>query len=204
MQITGGLAAVSQDSDDPKRARILEGALKVFLAYGFSRTTMDDIARAADLSRPALYLVFRNKTDIYQAIARCVLARCVEQARAVLSGTGSLIERLDLLLGEVMWATLRPIKESPHGAELLDIKGRLAGDIMEEWRAHMETVLEEAFARDARESGADLSSRGLTARLVAETFLDALEGMSQRLRDPNCHPAQAKEVARVVVAALRP
>ena len=39
---------------DPKRARILDGAMKVFLAYGFSRTTMDDIARAADISRPAL------------------------------------------------------------------------------------------------------------------------------------------------------
>ncbi|TIX07369.1 MAG: helix-turn-helix transcriptional regulator, partial [Mesorhizobium sp.] len=37
---------------DPKRARILEGAMKVFLAYGFTRTTMDDIARAADMSRP--------------------------------------------------------------------------------------------------------------------------------------------------------
>ena len=39
--------------------------MKVFLAYGFARTTMDDIARAADMSRPALYLLFKNKTDIY-------------------------------------------------------------------------------------------------------------------------------------------
>ena len=31
--------------DDPKRARILERAMKVFLAYGFARTTMYDIAR---------------------------------------------------------------------------------------------------------------------------------------------------------------
>ncbi|TIN71546.1 MAG: helix-turn-helix transcriptional regulator, partial [Mesorhizobium sp.] len=62
---------------DPKRVRILDGAMKVFLAYGFSRTTMDDIARAADMSRPALYLLFKNKTDIFRAIAMMILSRSV-------------------------------------------------------------------------------------------------------------------------------
>ena len=39
-------------SADPKRAAILEGAMKVFLAYGFARTTMDDIECAADRIAP--------------------------------------------------------------------------------------------------------------------------------------------------------
>ena len=42
--------------------------MKVVLAYGYSRTTMDDIARAAEMSRPALYLLFRNKAEIYRAM----------------------------------------------------------------------------------------------------------------------------------------
>ena len=72
--------------DDPKRARILERAMKVFLAYGFARTTMDDIARAAEVSRPALYLLFRNKTDIYRAIGAGLLEQSVETARMALQG----------------------------------------------------------------------------------------------------------------------
>ncbi|TIY03824.1 MAG: helix-turn-helix transcriptional regulator, partial [Mesorhizobium sp.] len=78
---------------DPKRARILEGALKVFLAYGFARTTMDDIARAADMSRPALYLQFKNKTDIYRAIALMLLSRSLEQAKTALAGEEPFAER---------------------------------------------------------------------------------------------------------------
>ena len=65
--------ANKMENADPKRLRVLEGAMKVFLAYGFARTTMDDIARAADMSRPALYLLFRNKSEIYRAIAAAML-----------------------------------------------------------------------------------------------------------------------------------
>ncbi|TJV53886.1 MAG: helix-turn-helix transcriptional regulator, partial [Mesorhizobium sp.] len=78
---------------DPKRARILDSAMKVFLAYGFARTTMDDIARAADMSRPALYLQFKNKTDIYRAIALMLLSRSLEQAKTALAGEEPFAER---------------------------------------------------------------------------------------------------------------
>ena len=47
-----------------KRAQILDQAMDLVMRYGYSRVTMDDIARAAGMSRPALYQFFRNKTDI--------------------------------------------------------------------------------------------------------------------------------------------
>ena len=55
------MTAALQTELDPKRARILDGAMKVFLAYGYSRVTMDDIARAAEVSRPALYLAVQEQ-----------------------------------------------------------------------------------------------------------------------------------------------
>lgn len=197
-----GLAAL-RDGDDPKRARILDGALKVFLAYGFSRTTMDDIARAAELSRPALYLVFRNKTDIYRAIARCVLACIVQRAGEALSGSGTLLDRLDFMIQTAFFDMLREIEESPHGSELLDIRNSLAADLFGEWRGEMRAMLETAFAAEAQEKGVDLAERELSARALAETFLDALEGMKARLSDPPSHLAAARSSARILVAALR-
>ena len=67
------MTTAPQTAPDPKRARILDGAMKVFLAYGYSRVTMDDIARAAEMSRPALYLLFKNKAEIYRAIGAMLL-----------------------------------------------------------------------------------------------------------------------------------
>lgn len=200
----GGLAAIRDNSDDPKRARILEGALKVFAAYGFSRTTMDDIARAAELSRPALYLVFRNKPDIYRAIARCILSQIVVRARDALEGEGTLLERLDRMIQTALFEMLKDIEESPHGPELLDIKNTLAGDLFAEWRGEMLELLEAAITHEVREKDVDLAGRELTPRAMAETFLDALEGMKPRISDPLCHFDAARSNARVLVAALRP
>lgn len=199
-----GTTAIREGSDDPKRARILDGALKVFLAYGYSRTRMDDIARAAELSRPALYLIFRNKADIYREIARCLMGHCLEQSRKVFACDAPLLTRIDRMCDEVMAVTLRGIKESPHGDELLDMKSSLAGEIMAQWRTEMDAMLERVFAREASEAGVDLAARGISARLIAETYIDALEGVELRFSDPSDHPARAKAVARILVAALRP
>ncbi|MEO1613491.1 MAG: helix-turn-helix domain-containing protein, partial [Pseudomonadota bacterium] len=50
-----------------RRARILESAVGVFGRYGFKRCSMEDIAEAAGMSRPALYQHFKNKTEIFRA-----------------------------------------------------------------------------------------------------------------------------------------
>lgn len=204
MDTFNSLAAIRDNSDDPRRARILEGALKVVLAYGFHRTTMDDIARAAEVSRPALYLQFRNKTDIYRAVAGCLFAKCLALSKEALSGEGSLVERLDRLLETALFGTLCEIEATPHGPEILDMKNSLAGDLIAQWREEMDSALEAAIAAEAERNGVDLAARGLTARAVAEVLLDAGEGMRLRLGDPAANLTAAKSVARVLAAALRP
>ena len=47
-----------------RRAAILETAMRVFLRYGFKKTSMDDLARAAGLSRQGLYLHYRTKEEL--------------------------------------------------------------------------------------------------------------------------------------------
>lgn len=203
MTIHPQIDAIRDNGGDRKRARILEGAFKVFLAYGYSRATMDDIARAADLSRPALYLVFRNKTDIYRAIAECLLDRCLAGASTVLQAEGSLLERLDSLCGDVFHPMMHEIEIAAHGPELLDMRNRLAGDIIARWREQLVDLLEGAVAEEAAANGADLPALGLTARAVAETYFDAMEGMKVRLSDPERHLETARLVSRLIAAAVR-
>lgn len=189
---------------DERRCRVLEAALKVFLAYGFQRTTMDDIARAAELSRPALYLVFRNKQDIYRALARLVLEDVAAKAKAALSSGGTLLDRLDTLVRFAFFETLRHIEESAHGSELFDIKNALAGDIFAEWREELSLALEAAISEEVATRGIDLDTRELTPRALVDVFFDSLEGMKVRFNDPRCHLEAAQRSARVLAAALRP
>src|ERR1700722_16845538 len=51
-----------------KHQRVVEGATEVFCRYGFGRTTMGDIAKRCEISRPALYLLFPDKEAIFSAV----------------------------------------------------------------------------------------------------------------------------------------
>ncbi len=52
-----------------RRNEIVDAAEKLFFSRGYENVTMDDIAKELEMSRAALYLSFKNKDDIYAAIA---------------------------------------------------------------------------------------------------------------------------------------
>src|SRR5690349_14142592 len=110
---------------DPKRTRILEGAMKVFLTYGYARVTMEDIARAAEISRPALYLLFKNKAEIYRAIGAALLDNSAASAETALAKDGPFVERMLDAIDCSLISMMKTIMDSPHGAEILDRKNTL-------------------------------------------------------------------------------
>ena len=46
------------------KKRIVEAGLEVMYEKGYCNTTMDDIARRLDVSKPALYRYFKNKDEL--------------------------------------------------------------------------------------------------------------------------------------------
>ncbi|MCQ8895513.1 TetR family transcriptional regulator [Limnobacter humi] len=54
------------------RHQILDAAETVFSEKGVSRTTLNDIAQAAELTRGAIYWHFKNKADLLDAMMRRV------------------------------------------------------------------------------------------------------------------------------------
>ena len=54
--------------DSAKRRQIVEGARQIFLANGFDAASMNDIAKAAGVSKGTLYVYFQNKEQLFAAI----------------------------------------------------------------------------------------------------------------------------------------
>jgi AcrR family transcriptional regulator len=48
--------------------RLVQAAAEIFGARGFAETSIDDINRATQLTRGALYHHFENKTDLFRAV----------------------------------------------------------------------------------------------------------------------------------------
>src|SRR5215470_6582979 len=86
------------------RERILQAAFVRFSGYGFRRTSMEDIAGEAGVSRAALYLQFRNKEEIFRSLAEALHDEALAGAAAALNGDQPLAERL---LAAVEAKTLR-------------------------------------------------------------------------------------------------
>ncbi|MEN8160269.1 MAG: TetR family transcriptional regulator [Myxococcota bacterium] len=66
--IQGRLESFLNPEADPRQARrreqILRAATELFVAYGYKKTTMDDVASAAGVAKGTLYLYYRNKAEL--------------------------------------------------------------------------------------------------------------------------------------------
>jgi TetR/AcrR family transcriptional repressor of mexJK operon len=62
--------AAGNDHQDIKREKILEASHQRFLHYGYSKTTMNEIAGDLSMSKALLYYYFPDKSQLYIAVMR--------------------------------------------------------------------------------------------------------------------------------------
>ncbi len=69
-----------------REKRILAAASELISHYGYDKTTVDDIARAAGISKGAVYLHFRSKEQLFEALlmreSDALIARYFERLEA--------------------------------------------------------------------------------------------------------------------------
>jgi len=184
------------------RERILTAGFTLFGRYGFRRTSMEDIASEAGLSRAALYLQFRNKEEIFRELAADLHEGALSQAEAALGTQDSLPERLR---SAVEAKTLRMIDighHSPHGSELMDEKNRLCGDLAIDSEKRFQRMLTQAFKRADEGPEIDLRASGLSASEAAELFARAVDGLKSAEIATDTYRKRVASFAKLFVAGL--
>jgi AcrR family transcriptional regulator len=68
-----GIQERKQRERERRRQAIMLAAKRVFTAKGYERSTMEDIAKEAELSPGTLYLYFKNKDALYASLTLRVL-----------------------------------------------------------------------------------------------------------------------------------
>lgn len=54
--------------NDERQNRILDAASQLMIRYGYDKTTVEDVAREAGVSKGAIYLHFRSKEALFEAL----------------------------------------------------------------------------------------------------------------------------------------
>jgi AcrR family transcriptional regulator len=166
------------DTHTARRAAILDAAKAVFLRYGFKKTSMDDLARAAGLSRQGLYLHYKAKDALFKAAVIHLVETSRTAARAALAGDEDIEARL--LAGfAAMHGHAIGQPGAEHMAELLATTQQLVGPLF--------TEMEEGFiadlARTLRSAGVSAAWKdvGVSARDLAELLYSASYGIKHRV-----------------------
>ena len=116
LKLTGEL---SEDKYATRRKIIIDAALECFLQYGFAKTSLDDIAKRAKLSRPLLYLLFKNKEELFVESLRLLYQSEIDNARPVLDLPLSKKEQLIQIYEELLVKPWVRIFKSPSGKDFI-------------------------------------------------------------------------------------
>src|ERR1700748_967000 len=84
MSKPSGMPASGERLARADRERLmLRAAGEAFATHGFHGSSMDDIARAAGVTKPMLYRYFGSKEDLYAAYLRSAGNELVDRVRAL-------------------------------------------------------------------------------------------------------------------------
>jgi TetR/AcrR family transcriptional regulator, regulator of autoinduction and epiphytic fitness len=105
------MESISSTVDRTRQERVLAAALEVFGRYGFRKTSMDEVARSADISRQGLYLYFASKEALFRAAVRQELDTALGDASRCLNEEGAALDQrvvaaLDAWLGRYVGSML--------------------------------------------------------------------------------------------------
>lgn len=176
-----------------KQRDVVEAATDVFLRYGFARTTMGEIAEAAGMSRPALYLVFPNKDDVFAAVVRTMSHQALGELRAALSAMPTVSEKL--LFACQNWGSrgYDLVQRYPDSKDVLD----LSFAPVREAYADFQALLVDLLAQSGRK-------KVVSTRLdeLARLMIYAIRGFTEVARDSGDFLAMIETQVRLVVHAL--
>lgn len=196
------LAAQRAGAPD-KREAIVAAALDLFRHYGYRRTSMEDIARAASVAKGTLYLYFESKDQLFEAICRSLadeLARALAEADA---RTLPLEEKLLALMEAKMGFVYDLIFSSPHASELIESTRQLPSAPFEEVTAMFHDAVLRLVRQGVRNGELDPKRAGLTEKEAAETLIAAAIG-AEKAADEATFRKQLRSIVRLTLRGLRP
>jgi AcrR family transcriptional regulator len=150
-----------------RRDDIIRAAIGVFLRYGYARTTMRDIAQAAGLTRPTLYLTFPDKERIFAAVVEKMIDDKLTEIRGGLQRQKTLETKLRFACNAWAAEGYELVQAHPDAADMFDLGFKSVCAGYDQFGELLAEILDEPLGR---------SSFELSARDAARAIVFAMRG----------------------------
>jgi AcrR family transcriptional regulator len=106
------LSPRSARRSEKRRDQIVQAAVRLFSEQGYYQTTMDDIAKAAEVSKGLIYLYFKDKNDVLFYTLRFVLEMYENDVAPTLARNANPLATLRMALHGLCQLTNRHVQET--------------------------------------------------------------------------------------------
>ena len=154
--------------ENEKRTRILQAAQSLFIRYGVKRTSIDEVARAADIAKGTLYLYYDSKEMLFAEVAKNICADILAEANKAAAMPAPLAERLVGILDAEIGVLHRLVEHSPHVRELTETKEAMASATFATLDRDIKQLITTA-----------ISEENIALQGAAEMFIAAAVGTAQ-------------------------
>ncbi|MNB94324.1 putative HTH-type transcriptional regulator YfiR [compost metagenome] len=150
-----------ENKESARLAYVLETALNIFVRYGYKKTTIEDISKAAGITRQGLYLHYKNKEEIFSASIQKALNDGLQSADQILEDDSlTLEEKLFQALDE--WFGRHVGFIHPEVSDLVAQCERVLGDTVENSSSSFQKKLEQVILASSGENTKDVKARAAT------------------------------------------
>lgn len=195
-------AAMQKTAGTDKRDVILASALDLFRQFGYRHTSMEDIARAAAVAKGTLYLYFKSKDELFEAICRSLAEQVGEGVAEADARDLPLEEKLNALMEAKFGFVFGWILSSPHAAELIESSSRLPSAPFDEVTTRFHDTILRLVQQGVKQGELDPARLGLSDKEASEALIAAACG-AEKAPDEKTFRAQLSAIIKMTLRGLR-
>ncbi|MDQ0872714.1 AcrR family transcriptional regulator [Paenibacillus sp. V4I3] len=166
---------------------VLETALNIFARYGYKKTSIEDISKAAGITRQGIYLHFKNKEEILKASIQKALDDGLQAVDQILENDSLMLEKkLFQALDE--WFGRHVGFLHPEASDLAAQCERVLGDAVENSSSSFQKKLEQVIlassgkqTKDAETHAATIADMLCTCALTWKHRLSSRQEFQEKL-----------------------
>lgn len=164
--------------EQARREQILSAARRCFIENGYHPTRMDDIAKAAGLSKGGVYFHFKSKQEVFETLVEEEFGRSMSFLRSVTEGDAPVAEKMQILAQHY----LEYFGQAPDAPRFFIVMGEMAlrDQALSKRLLDMQQAYIEVIAKLVDQGIAEGVLRpvdSLVVGAILKALLDGIEGL---------------------------
>jgi AcrR family transcriptional regulator len=199
-------SVAAREGGSAKPNAILLAGLQLFTRYGYRKTSIDDIALAAQVAKRTVYLHFENKAAVFLAILEYLGDQVRQRCAAAERAGGPAVERLTGLLDAYFGMAFELFSKSEYMPELEETFSKLARARIDDLNTEYEDRLARCL-RSLQKTGAiGGPPQGLSVEQIVHILMRTAEGAKHDPKvqgDRKALERRLRELAILAIAAMK-